>query len=651
MKAKLFLLLLPLALVFTTCKKDLEKISSGTGFGGGLKAYWQPCGQLPETYLNIVSDFGAVPDGVTDCTPAFILAAEFINTHWETNWSNTQRLVLKIPAGTYRVGKQLYVGENYTVGPITVTVNSNTYTVGPVTLSNPNLPGAPTRLEVIIFKLQCCKNISIMGEVGAEGEPTSKILFNDNLYYGGWDGPSGPNPPIPSSVIGETATIGTFIRPINCSCIHIENLDMNGNSQYLFDNGRVNIPDPYFAQREHDAIWIDGSSSVSVKNCWCKYFCRDGITLSATHNGVNPCPNPCNNPEAIYLYKVICEYNHRSGFCWCGGTFVKAEDCSFNKSGKVFLTEVCDPGCGMDIEPDAFCMQGESRNGTFIRCNFIDNRGVGMTSDGHPATVSDISFDTCTFIGITQTPMWPYQMSRTKFNNCYIGGEMYHVAGVSDNDRIEFNDCTFDDKNVHFYGPQAVYQYNRYMLNFGANPPDNMYYLFNHNTFNFHYTRLMITVPIYTTCPHIISDIDGLRVFTNNRFHFYFNDMIAPNPIVTGPNAPPPVPWFTLGNMYNCTFNSNVFEDMNPDNPAPNSFFYFWFGVTVPADQFNFSNWYHCYGDYDCAPCNNPNEPQVSPAYLISKTDGNNLIVPFSTSHIGRAHDAIWGDWNDRFPF
>jgi hypothetical protein len=176
----------------------------------------------------------------------------------------------------------------------------------------------------------------------------------------------------------------------------------------------------------------------------------DGITIG---NGSTPPAAPM--PHT--LVRVRSEYNGRQGISW-GGWGLTAIDCQFDHTGRVVnhgggvddgLPLRSAPSAGLDIEPN----QGSfARDGHFIRCEFVDNAGSGLTADKGVHYGS--TFEDCTFWGTTNYSIWANRPG-LRFVNSRIYGTAVNLHDGHTDDAptvpiaamaTYFEGCTFEDR-------------------------------------------------------------------------------------------------------------------------------------------------------------------------------------------------------------
>ncbi len=344
-----------------------------------------------------IKDFGAKGDGISNDQLAFEKASAYIN-------KRKGNLTLVIPAGVFMVGKQITdpTGTSY-------------------------LLGRP------VLDLKGCNNVII------QGTKDTKIKFVPNLKFGSFDPKTGKvlNPKMPFTDRRVTAQLGSGVQISNCQNIQINSLNLDGNSGQLQVGGQWGDNG---IQLAHYGINIYNSKNISVKNCNVHHFALDGISVST----------PGTTPDNIALLDSKFDYNGRQGLSWVGGNGLTATNCSFSFTGRGKITTT--PGCGIDFEAENGHVV---KNGTFINCDMIDNAGFGAAADSGPS--SDISFENCTFWGITNWSVW-IRKPRYTFTNCNIYGSFVHgYTTTSKADATKFYSCKFEDKPYNGQQPYGTY--------------------------------------------------------------------------------------------------------------------------------------------------------------------------------------------------
>lgn len=588
MKAKLYLFFLIIICVpMATCKKDLTE-STGFSFGGNpFKPRSLNCLESLPVFLTFSitdPDFGAIPDDGQDDSYAFIRAAKYLEILQSvTNpLSAGRQVILQIPIGTYNVGIQLPPCSSITVNSL------NTLLYPDQTFSNPC--NGFRRLGIDMMYLPCLQNVTITGVGGV-----AAIVYDPNMYFGTFDNSMAP---ITTTNYQQEnyCSMGDFIYLDNTNCVEISRIRVDGNADDIFasnhiGSGNMQIPSA-------DAVRIGSAVDVSITDCGFNYMCRDGILMLT--EGAS-CAHGVRQPSNIYFASLDVFFNLRTAFSWAAGINVTAVNCYFYYTGSITFPPG-GTGAGMDIEPEFHDIQGLCYTGYFDRCDFVGNEGPGVIQDNHYPFVKDIQFNQCNITsGTGATTLFAYALwfKRTvnaSFTACTIRGGLVHIAGTAANDLLAFNQCTFDDSQVQDYNNNfyVPYRQNQIILNLGASPPDNYYFVFDHCRFNLHYSKLVWTGAAIGQPP-----TEDLRVFKGNSVYLFYNDIT--------PVIPPPT---YLALFRDCSLYSNVFEDSSPVPNYPPAWFSYWMGITLPTD------------------------PQVNP-FSHCTSDGNNVLV-----HHG---NPLWG--------
>lgn len=338
-----------------------------------------------------IKSFGAKGDGKTNDHEAFQKAADFFNKRG----GNGKLLISK---GTYIVGKQIF--------------NQNTST-------KPVYEG----YDVLSFK--DIKNLTIQGRKGAV------IKYMDSLRYGAFDPKTGkPYLHGNNYFVKEPyiASVGSAILLQNVTNILIKGLECDGNNNGLITGGTYG---DVGIQLPHIGIYAINTTGLTLDNVYLHHFGLDGA-LIANKTGDSE------KPDKIVLKACRFEYNSRQGLSWTGGNDLTAIDCQFNHTGRGKFSSA--PGAGVDIEAEV----GMIRNGKFVRCEFVDNKGCGLVADSGPS--SNCTFTDCTFWGVTNWALWINKPAFTVTNSKIYGSFVHGYDAKTDSEATVFQTCVFEDK-------------------------------------------------------------------------------------------------------------------------------------------------------------------------------------------------------------
>jgi hypothetical protein len=341
-----------------------------------------------EEVINI-SRFGIKGDGRTDNTKAFKSLSDYIN----------------------RKG-----------GNVTVVFQKGVYMAGTQdkTLKREGfyLAGAD------VLALKNVSNVTIKGEDGAI------LKYNNNLFFGSFEVPSMRRMNVGRDFYkpGNAAYVGNFISITNSTNINIENLTLDGNAEKAIGGGvygDVGIQIPY------TGLNIINTQNVIVRNLVAENFGLDGVIVS-NRLGI------AKADDRIYFYDCRFSRNGRQGMSWISGNQLEARNCRFELTGKGKFSSA--PGAGLDIESE----EHPIRNGRFVSCIFFDNTGCAMVSETGDS--GDCSFDSCSFVGLTNWSVWVKKPGFT-FTYCTFWGSGVHgYSAESPETATKFLNCRFTDE-------------------------------------------------------------------------------------------------------------------------------------------------------------------------------------------------------------
>ncbi len=363
-----------------------------------------------------VRDCGAKGDGQRDDTPAFQEAARRIRE------AGGGRLV--IPKGVYRVGQQVHEEGKYPY----------------------------YRMQDIIF-LEGIDGLVI------EGEPGSILRLNDGLRFGSFDKDTGePFDPVKegrfkNGVFADRrycANAGIMIRIRDSRNVLVRNLELDGNSDRLVQGG---IYGDKGRQCWAYGLHLLGNRNVRVENVHTHHHGCDGILVGY------PGLKEHDPPTAHVLVNVTSEYNGRQALSWVGGRGLTAIGCKFNHTGRGAVASA--PGAGLDIEAErSIC-----REGLFVDCEFVNNRGCGVVADSGDGGYT--RFVNCTIWGTTSWSVWAAKPGLA-FEDCSIFGSIVHGYGSKERPEraTRYLRCRFEDRE---YPGAGVYRATALVIHSGDN--------------------------------------------------------------------------------------------------------------------------------------------------------------------------------------
>jgi hypothetical protein len=338
-----------------------------------------------------IKDFGAIGDGKTNNTVAFQKASAYLQNNGGT---------LIIDPGTYIVGKQKLSGN---------------YLAGGSFMPEPILSFSDSKKPIIILGYDAI------------------LKAADGLKFGSFNPVTGDK----DSIRGKGnesdyyAAPFIFIYAVRCDSISIKGITLDGNS------GKLDIGPsfgPEGIQLPAIGIGLYSNKNVEIADCYIHHFALDGIIISWA--GLK-------ESDPIYphtITNVKAEFNGRQGISWVGGNSLTVINSEFSSTGKGLnngIPVVSKPSAGIDIEIENSII----RNGKFINCLVYNNSGPGVISIGY--TTSNINFKKCTFIGTTNSAVYP-KSEGFSFDNCTFVGMVQRIFGSQDKSKATtFTDCLF----------------------------------------------------------------------------------------------------------------------------------------------------------------------------------------------------------------
>ncbi|TGE22109.1 T9SS type A sorting domain-containing protein [Hymenobacter aquaticus] len=315
-----------------------------------------------------------------------------------------------------------------------IIIPAGSYTVGRQT--SPNRHGYYKYGEDIL-DLTGVADVTVEGEVDPLGKPSSIVQWAGGLDYGSF------GPDAHSTDIRTIASGGKFMLLKNATQVTFRNVELNGNIKQFNAGGTWG---DVGRQIEHDGILVWDSDAVTLTNISAHHFGHDGILIN------NATPNGLFSPHrSIALQNCHFDTNGRNGLSWVSGIGLTATNCTFNHNGDASQLEnhqgvymVSMPIAGCDIEPET----GVTAQGAFNHCQFHENGGPGLVSDGEgrPYRASYIHFEFCSFLGTTGAPIFVEQ-PRFSYTNCQFYGTI--TSGYRADTRAEgtnYVNCLFSDK-------------------------------------------------------------------------------------------------------------------------------------------------------------------------------------------------------------
>jgi len=331
--------------------------------------------------------FGAVGDGVTNDTAAFVQMCEFVNR----------------------------------VGGGTIVLSPKTYLVGSQT-QDPNSSWAFIPGKIMEFD-GCTKELTILGN-GA------RLKAADGLRFGTFDRTTGQptNHQMPYAQGGEIASpYQALILIQNCTGnVYVEDVELDGNLAGLLIGGQFG--DTGWQLPGDGLRLMNNLGNERVARVYSHHHARDGIYIDG----------PATRPTSSTLQDITSEYNARQGCSIVGGCNYSFVNSRFNHTGRGRIGSA--PGAGVDLESEV----NPVRNVSFSGCEFSNNMGVGLLADS--GDTEGGTFKSCRFIGTDNWSAWPYK-PRFTFADCTFVGALVHPFWDQDDPTRanQFTNCSFLD--------------------------------------------------------------------------------------------------------------------------------------------------------------------------------------------------------------
>jgi hypothetical protein len=318
--------------------------------------------------MDLVKDFGARGDGITDDTDAWNKAIRFFSNKLPDGKSGAHNIdyqstqgILVIPAGTYRIGAQL--------------INKD---------STKNLQYAQPKASKNALWGVNGKGLIIKGVRGKGTNYPTKIKFLDGLLFGYFD-PKSNKPSTTESGKYNEASIGFFLEiDWNCKNVTIQDIELDGNSDKAIIGGpgsSSGIQLPYSGIRTNAGV-----QGILLSNIYCHHFGLDGFFIGTSFE------LPAKQEFNLIMEDCKSEYNGRQALSWCYGTGFYAKNSSFQFTGMGKTQS--SPSANVDIENQDRYGKTLSK-GLFENCTISSNRSKAGSLN-FVGKIDNVTFENCT---------------------------------------------------------------------------------------------------------------------------------------------------------------------------------------------------------------------------------------------------------------
>lgn len=284
------------------------------------------------------------------------------------------------------------------------------------------------------------------------------LRCRDGLRYGAFDSATGVALPgrteavFPNGSRRSSPYEGMFAFLACSGDIEVQNVTLDGNAAGLNLGGEYGDTGVQIPAGGLNLISCTGN--VRLRGIVSKDHGQDGIQYEGVFTSVAA------STGSLLMEDCFFDRNGRQGFSWIGGGMVTAINCQFNRTGYGRL--YTNPGAGLDIEAEGGNL---NRNGYFLNCRFIGNRGQGVVSEPHGSVNGDVVFSRCLFVGGGFWVVWP-RAPGMKFLDCRIVGSMpapYPDDGVASDRSTQFVRCEISNDPVY-----ATPTIDPFLINGGA---------------------------------------------------------------------------------------------------------------------------------------------------------------------------------------
>lgn len=348
---------------------------------------------LPAQQILIPEAFGAKGDGRTNDTAAFVALSAYVNKHG---------------------------GGTIVFRPVTYIVGAHPPRAS-VHADGQRVVGAFPPGDILHF-VNCTGPVILRGN-GAILRAAS------GLRFGTFDPATGQSfehqMPFTKREFIASPYVGMVFAERCSGPIEISDLELDGNVGGLHIGGRYG--DTGWQIPATGVLLRDNLGGERLSRVHSHHHALDGVQLYS----------PPGRLASTVVEDVRCEFNGRQGCSLTGGRNYVFENCRFLHTGKAKLQS--SPGAGVDIEAGNHPI----RNVSFSNCEFSNNTGCGMVADS--GDTSDVSFESCRFIGSSSWSAWP-KKPRFRFRSCLFVGALVHPYGdVNSSQSTLFVDCDFRD--------------------------------------------------------------------------------------------------------------------------------------------------------------------------------------------------------------
>jgi len=232
------------------------------------------------------------------------------------------------------------------------------------------------------------------------------------------------------------------IELIDCSCITIKNIELNGNCNSTTKQAST--------EGYSHGLIISGCENITVSNIYIHHYHADGMYVGSSSGSPS-------RIQSKYLYVSQSKFlnNARQGCSIINLRYSIFTDCSFSETGRTGKYGGHSPQAGVDIEPnyEGDFIDDLTGNIDFVRCDFVNNSGSPYVGSSSTSTPYPIAFYDCLFScqpGQDNAIVAPISKS-TSFYSCKFKETLLRPNYATKDTEIDVEviSCIFENTTPH----------------------------------------------------------------------------------------------------------------------------------------------------------------------------------------------------------
>lgn len=338
--------------------------------------------------------FGAVGDGVTDDTDAFLDLSAAMN-------GDGGGTVSLRPGATYSVGRQAPASGYYQLG-------------------------------IACLDLRDCAAVVIEGN-GAT------LRHIDGLKFGTFNVSTGAPQDygLPYNVPANAATAGVLVQCLDCAKVTVRNLNLDGNSQGAVIGGRYGDSG---RQLVHYGLYVSGQEQALLENVDARDFLLDCYGFA--HPGLSA------GAEAVPTSLINCTGSRagRNVVSNVGSKGLRTFNCTFSRAGEAPATVTVPAPETMVHSAPASCWDDEAevaeiRDVRHFGSSFLAGAFSNTAYLAESGPIADITHDNCLFDGV----LWVRKPGWSLLNSTVHGRVVFQAGYSRPEENALIQNCEIDD--------------------------------------------------------------------------------------------------------------------------------------------------------------------------------------------------------------